>query len=137
MLFTFGSMLQNFAPFPMNMSFYISEESLTKDPSGGLLPKVCNERFCDWFRTISTLLINNATYWYDVVAFLLYFRMVLLCIWIYLTMDQVLKAMLCLHWTCCPIPIQMIKVFVKWVHLVMWSYWDLLVIVLYITYLIF
>ena len=42
-------MLQNFDPFRMNMPFVVSRESLNKDPSGGLLPQVRDERFYDWF----------------------------------------------------------------------------------------
>jgi len=52
-------MLQNFAPFPMNMPFYVSRELLTKDSKGGLLPQVRDEIFYDWFWTIITLLMNN------------------------------------------------------------------------------
>ena len=40
-LFALWCMLQNFAPFPMNMPFYRSRESVAyKDPSGGLFTQV-------------------------------------------------------------------------------------------------
>ena len=69
-LFVFLSMLQNFAPFNMNMPFYGSRGSLNKDSSGGLMLQVRYERFYNSICIITILIMNNVTHWYVIVAFL-------------------------------------------------------------------
>jgi len=69
LLFAFWSMLQNFASFYMNMSFYGSRGSLTKDPSGGLLLRVRYERFYNSFCIKTILIMINITHCYVIVAF--------------------------------------------------------------------
>ena len=68
-LFAFGSMLQNFAPFSMDIRYYGSRGSLTRDASGGLLLQVRYERFYNSFCTITLSIMNNITHWYVTVAF--------------------------------------------------------------------
>ena len=61
-----------------------------------------------------TILYTDLSFW----VFELYSMMMHLCAWMCLTLDQVPKAILCLHWTYCPILTQMIIVFVKRVQLI-------------------
>ena len=62
-------MLQNFAPFNMNMPFYGSRGSLNKDSSGGLMLQVRYERFYNSICIITILIMNNVAHRYVIVAF--------------------------------------------------------------------